>query len=170
MSKGQIDFQDVLELVELVKSSSNFNEIRLRTGNLEVELRRTSGSPLPTSANRPAPAAPSVPRNADDLDDQETESFGRAPTEVLPSLLSREGSVVVRSPMVGTVYHAPEPGAAPFVTLGQSVSPGDQICIVEVMKLMSAVKAECHGVVTEILVADAEMVEHGQELFVISDR
>lgn len=170
MSKGQIDFQDVMELVELVKSSSNFNEIRLRTGNLEVELRRTSGSPLPASANRPISAAHSALPIADDFGDKETESFGRTPTEVLPSLLSREGSVVVRSPMVGTVYHSPEPGAAPFVTLGQSVSPGDQICIVEVMKLMSAVKAECHGVVTEILVADAEMVEHGQELFVISDR
>ncbi|MDP3513674.1 MAG: acetyl-CoA carboxylase biotin carboxyl carrier protein [Sulfuritalea sp.] len=170
MSKGQIDFQDVLELVELVKSSSNFNEVRLRTGNLEVELRRKSGSPLTTvSTNRSVPAAPSALPVGGDLDDKETESFKPASTEVSPASL-RQGSVVVRSPMVGTVYHAPEPGAAPFVTVGQSVSPGDQICIVEVMKLMSAIKAECHGVVTEILVADAELVEHGQELFVISDR
>lgn len=70
--------------------------------------------------------------------------------------------------MVGTVYRASEPGATPFVSVGQSVSPDDPICIVEVMKLMNSIAAGCHGVVTEILVADGEAVAYGQELFVIS--
>ena len=170
MSNGKIDFQDVLHLVELIKSSSNFSEIRLRTGNLEVELRRNSHSPLErVSTNRSIPAALSEPSVIDDHAGNEGKSSGPAPVEVAPRVPTK-GHSVIRSPMVGTVYHAPEPGAAPFVTVGQSVSPGDQICIIEVMKLLTAIKAECHGVVTEIMVADAEMVEHGQELFVIAGR
>lgn len=170
MSNGKIDFQDVLQLVELIKSSSNFSEIRLRTGNLEVELRRNDRSPLESaSVNRPSPAAPSDSPLVNHHSGDEPKSARPAPVEMAPRVPT-EGHSVVKSPMVGTVYRAPEPGAKPFVTVGQSVSPGDQICIIEVMKLMTAIKAEWHGVIVEILVADAEMVEHGQELFVISGR
>lgn len=170
MSKGKTDFQDVLHLVELIKSSSNFSEIRLRTGDLEVELRRNNHSPLEqVSTNRGIPMALSKPSEVDDHAGNETKSSRPSPAEVLPRALP-EGYSVIRSPMVGTVYHAPEPGAKPFVIVGQSVSPGDQICIIEVMKLMTAVKAECHGVIAEIVAADAELVEHGQELFVIAGR
>ncbi len=70
--------------------------------------------------------------------------------------------------MVGTVYLAPEPGAKPFVEVGQAVEAGTQLCIVEVMKLMNAVTAGRNGVVSEILVGDAEPVEFGQPLFVIT--
>lgn len=72
--------------------------------------------------------------------------------------------------MVGTVYHAPEPGAKPFVEVGQRVSAGEQLCIIEVMKLMNSIDAETLGVVSEILIADGEAVQYGQELFVISAR
>lgn len=170
MSNGKIDFQDVLRLVELIKSSSNFSEIRLRTGDLEVELRRNDRSPLESaSTTRPSPVAPSDSPVVKHQSGDETESARPAPVEIALRVPT-EGLSVVKSPMVGTVYHAPEPGAKPFVTVGQSVSPGDQICIIEVMKLMTAMKADMHGVVAEILVGDAEMVEHGQELFVISVR
>lgn len=181
MSNGQIDFQDVLALVELIKSSSNFSEIRLRSGDVEIELRRSDGAAfeaVPTSRTiAVSPAAPSEAALA---------SRDLAPAATAPSpapkaaatpvaapaqkarTAGREGATVIKSPMVGTVYHAPEPGAAPFVKVGQTVSPGDQICIVEVMKLMNSIHAESHGVVTEILVADGTAVEYGQELFVIS--
>lgn len=87
-----------------------------------------------------------------------------------PSVVTRAGASVVKAPMVGTVYRASEPGAAPFVTVGQSVSPGDPLCIIEVMKLMNSIAAECSGVVSDILVDDGQAVQHGQELFVISPR
>lgn len=179
MSNGQIDFQDVLSLVELIKASSNFSEIRLRSGDVEVELRRNGGaslattpSPLPATAVAPREAAPvaaaSVPSATADAP---VEQRAAPPTQAKldkPRRTSREGTTVIKSPMVGTVYHAPEPGAAPFVKIGQTVSPSDPICIVEVMKLMNSIDAGCHGVVDEILVADGEAVEYGQDLFVIS--
>lgn len=181
MSNGQIDFQDVLALVELIKASSNFSEIRLRSGDVEIELRRNGGAAFEVApASRAAAASPAAPSEAifasRDLAPAAVAPMPAPKSAATPApasaqkarAASREGTTVIKSPMVGTVYHAPEPGAAPFVMVGQTVSPGDQICIVEVMKLMNSIHAESHGVITEILVADGEVVEYGQELFVIS--
>ncbi len=70
--------------------------------------------------------------------------------------------------MVGTVYRAPEPGAEPFVEVGQRVEAGDRLCIIEVMKLMNAIHADGAGTVADILFVDAEAVAFGQPLFVIA--
>ena len=179
MSNRQIDFQDVLQLVELVKSSSNFSELRLRSGDIEIELRRgcTSPTAAPITFPAPAPAAepaqPAKPQ-ADHASSAALAQAGPAPVSSAPSKkphpASQDGMIVIKSPMVGTVYHAAEPGATPFVKVGQCVAPGDQICIIEVMKLMNSINADCHGVVTEVLVADGAAVEYGEELFVISTR
>jgi acetyl-CoA carboxylase biotin carboxyl carrier protein len=177
VSNGQIDFQGVLQLVELIKTSSNFSEIRLRSGDVEVELRRNGGAGL-AAAPRAEAAAAAAPREPAPVAGTQPAAARSAPvpapapaTVAKPrSSAAREGATVIKSPMVGTVYHAPEPGAAPFVQLGQMVAPEDQICIVEVMKLMNSITAGCHGTVTEILVADGGAVEYGQELFVIANR
>ncbi|NLC36840.1 MAG: acetyl-CoA carboxylase biotin carboxyl carrier protein [Alcaligenaceae bacterium] len=74
---------------------------------------------------------------------------------------------VVKAPMVGTFYRAPNPGAAPFVEVGQSVKEGDALCIIEAMKLLNEIEADKTGVIKEILVENGEPVEYGQPLFVI---
>lgn len=174
-----MDFQDVLQIIELIKSSSNFNELKLRSGDIEIELRRggpnpgmtptdLSASAAVTAAATPAQqhangASPAAPVDAGPARD-----VVAPPKEPIPG--SRHDMTVIRAPMVGAVYHAAEPGATPFVKVGQRVEPDDPICIIEVMKLMNSINAECHGVVAEILVADGEAVEFGQELFVISTR
>jgi acetyl-CoA carboxylase biotin carboxyl carrier protein len=169
VSTSPFDFQDLLQLVELIKSSAQFSEFKLRANGIELELRRGTGgesppapshsAPLDSSlgappARTPAPVPPPVAR----------------PTEtaaaVVPTAIA-DGTAVT-APMVGTVYLAPEPGAAPFVSLGQRVEADTQVCIVEVMKLMNAVTAGHAGVVRQILVVDAESVGYGQPLFVIS--
>lgn len=176
MSNQQIDFQDVLQLVELIKSSSNFSELRLRSGDIEIELRRAGTSPTgaPTNFLTQVTAAAPTQLQADGafherLVQADPVSASIAPSKK-PRSASHDGMTVIKSPMVGTVYHAAEPGATPFVKVGQSVAPSDQICIIEVMKLMNSINADCHGVVTEVLVADGEAIEYGQELFVISAR
>ncbi|GAA4342491.1 hypothetical protein GCM10023165_24260 [Variovorax defluvii] len=180
MSTGQIDFQDVLQLVELIKASSNFSEIKLRSGDVEVELRRSGGgslaapaaiaaaAPVMPPAAAPEPAAPQARPARPAAEPAQPVATQPSPKPAAPA--AREGATIVESPMVGTVYLAPEPGAPAFVQLGQAVGPGDPVCIVEVMKLMNSIPAGCGGVVTEILVADGEAVEHGQPLFVISPR
>lgn len=165
MSNTAFDFQDLLQLVELIRSSSQFSEFKLRANGIELELRRgpasdahalpvvAAGVTVGVAASAPPPPAPPT-RPAE---------HGKARHEVTGA-----DDITVNAPMVGTVYLAPEPGAAPFVRVGQRVEADTQICIVEVMKLMNAIHAGKAGVITQVLVGDAEAVEYGQPLFVIS--
>lgn len=79
-----------------------------------------------------------------------------------------EGAYLVRAPYLGTFYRAPKPGAAPFVDEGQAVSEDTEMCLVEVMKLFTAVRAECTGTVAAVLAEDGEMVAADQPLFIVT--
>lgn len=76
-------------------------------------------------------------------------------------------AIEVKAPMVGTLYRAPSPGAPSYVEIGQTIEPGQVICIIEAMKLMNEIKAEIKGKILEILVENAEPVEFGQPMFLI---
>jgi acetyl-CoA carboxylase biotin carboxyl carrier protein len=76
-----------------------------------------------------------------------------------------DGTIRIESPMVGTFYRAPEPGADPFVEEGDPVAPGQTLCILEAMKLMNEVKADVEAVVRKVCVDNAQPVEYGQLLF-----
>jgi acetyl-CoA carboxylase biotin carboxyl carrier protein len=149
MPPRELTYEDLLQIVELIKSASHFSEFRLKVGDIEVSLRRSDGAAAPAAAAPQQPAAapqPSVDRK-------------------FP-----EGLAVVRAPMVGTFYRAQSPGAPPYVEVGSAVEPETQVGIIEVMKLMNAIEAGAHGVVKEILAANAEPVEHGQPLMLIEPR
>jgi acetyl-CoA carboxylase biotin carboxyl carrier protein len=85
-----------------------------------------------------------------------------SPATPLPSAA---GLKEIRSPMVGTFYRAPEPGAEPYVTTGTRITPGQTVCIIEAMKIMNEIEAEIAGVVREVCVEDAQPVEFGQVLY-----
>ena len=89
------------------------------------------------------------------------------PVEVVPTPVQQEPAdgISVTSPMVGLFYAAPAENAEPYVTLGDQVKKGQTLCIVEAMKLMNEITAECDGVVEKICVANGQMVEYGTELF-----
>lgn len=173
MAAQPFDYQQLLQIIELIESSSQFSEFKLRSGDLEIELRRGGpGAAMPVMAapaavatpmaQAPAPAiAAAVPGSAPPAAAAPVKA-ARAAVEHLP------GQTIVTAPMVGTFYRAPEPGAAPFVEVGKRVDADTPVCIVEVMKLMSTIPAGTAGVVVEILAADAEPVEYGQPLFVIA--
>jgi acetyl-CoA carboxylase biotin carboxyl carrier protein len=150
MAKGNLTYEDVLRIVELVKST-RFSEFRLKVGEIEVHLRRRNGA----AADAPVPpaAAPGT-----------TIAPAARPTG---ERTFAADAVLVRAPMVGTFYRAPAPDAPPFVEVGQHVEPGATLCILEVMKLMNTIAAEARGVVTEILVENGARVEHGQVLMVM---
>ena len=78
-----------------------------------------------------------------------------------------EGTIEIKSPMVGTFYRAPSPGAKPFVDVSEEIRPGDVVCIIEAMKLMNEIKAEIGGKIIEVLVENGEPVEFGQPLFLV---
>ncbi|MDP2922751.1 MAG: acetyl-CoA carboxylase biotin carboxyl carrier protein [Candidatus Omnitrophota bacterium] len=79
----------------------------------------------------------------------------------------KEAALEIKSPMVGTFYRAPSPGAKPYVEIGDTIKPGDVVCIIEAMKLMNEIKAEIGGKITEILVETGQPVEFDQPLFVL---
>ena len=167
--RNQLTYQDLLDIVELIKSSAQFSEFRLKVGDIEVELRRHRDSgTTPRPATETSPAA--LQRSNDAGDGGGMPVGPVAPATRSATEAPRDwpaGSVVLRSPMVGTFYRAPGPGAPAFVEVGQDVSPDTTVCIIEVMKLMNSIPAGTGGVVTHILVEDAQAVEYGQPLIVL---
>jgi biotin carboxyl carrier protein len=130
--------EDVKEILRLV-DEARFDEFELETPRLSIRFRRGEAA---TAEGRTPPEQPAP-----------------APTQ---------GLVDVTAPMVGTFYRAPGPGEPPFVEVGSAVEEGTQVCILEVMKLMSAVVAGTSGVVAEIVVANGSAVAYGDVLFRIS--
>ena len=168
MGKEILTYDDLLQIVELIKSAESFSEFHLKIGDIELDLRKSdagASAPPAASANTPLPAADAAasaklaPAPADRV-----AAASKAAVEV-PT-----GAVVIKSPMVGTFYRSPEPGAKPFVEVGQRVSPDTTVCIIEVMKLMNSISAGCEGTVTHVLANDAEPVDLGQLLIIIDPK
>ncbi|MCD8213423.1 MAG: acetyl-CoA carboxylase biotin carboxyl carrier protein [Campylobacter sp.] len=139
--------EDIKELIEFF-NKMDMNKIKIKDGDFEVELEKFADCcELP----KPAPIAPAP-----------------APVNVVVSSEVKSANTPknsINSPMVGTFYMAPSPGAAPFVKVGQRVRKGDVIGIIEAMKIMNEIEAEFDCVINEALVADGQPVEFGMPLF-----
>ena len=151
-----IELGDVQGLAQLLRDSPEIGSIEVKgLFGTKVVITRT-GSGGPTFMAAPAayhpPAAP-APTGAG----QPAPAEGEAPR---PSTLKD-----IKSPMVGTFYKSPEPGADPYVKVGTRVTSGQTVCIIEAMKIMNEIEAEIAGVIREVLVEDAQPVEFGQILF-----
>jgi acetyl-CoA carboxylase biotin carboxyl carrier protein len=167
----ELTYEEVLRIVELVKTAP-FSEFRLKVGDIEVHLRRgdhAGASRQPAGAlPAAAPPAPETRAHAALPGSAASAPSESAPQPTAPSdVRFPEGAALVRAPMVGTFYRAPAPDAPPFVEIGSHVEPDTTVGIIEVMKLMNAIVSEVRGVVTQILVANAQHVEAGQALMVI---
>ena len=149
-----MDIRKVKKLIELLEAS-DIAEIEIHEGEESVRISRHGTLP-PAPAAAPVAPAPAPPPAAESTADAAEE-------EKAPEM---EGHVI-RSPMVGTFYRAPTPGAKPFVTEGQSVKPGDTLCIIEAMKILNQIESDTAGVVKRILVENGQPVEYNQPLFII---
>jgi acetyl-CoA carboxylase biotin carboxyl carrier protein len=149
VAERDLTYEDILQIVELIKSASHFSQFRLKVGDIEVEMRRADATPRLAAAEPARSIEPETRR--------EERRFA-------------ESTHLVRSPMVGTFYRAPAPDKPPFVEVGQVVEPDTTVCIIEVMKLMNSIAAGTHGLVSEILVANGAGVEYGEVLMVIEPR
>ena len=173
-------YQDLLQIVDLIKSSSHFAEFHLRVGDIELDLKRGIAAPAPAAAAAGVvvePAAPVQHRQHGPLGGGEIVVADEMPVAPQPGRTLRvppvaypEGAILIKSPMVGTFYRASEPGAKPFAEVGEAVEPETIVGIIEVMKLMNSIPAGHRGVITHILVGDGEPVEYGQVIIVIEPR
>ncbi|MBT3197524.1 MAG: acetyl-CoA carboxylase biotin carboxyl carrier protein [Gammaproteobacteria bacterium] len=146
-----MDIRKIKKLIELLEESG-IAEIEIQEGEDSVRISRYGSAPpmFAAAAPQPAPvaAAPQVaPPEA----------------EATPSFSGHE----VKSPMVGTFYRSASPGAKPFVEIGDRVTAGDTLCIIEAMKILNQIESDESGVVKAILAEDADAVEFEQPLFVI---
>lgn len=149
-----MDIRKIKKLIELLEDS-DVSEIEIVEGEESVRIARGAVAPIVQAAAAPAAvpavaaAPPAFTQAADDTADD------------LPP------GTLVESPMVGTFYRSSSPGAKAFVEVGQTVSRGDTLCIIEAMKIMNQIEAETSGTVRAVLVDDGQPVEFGEPLIVI---
>lgn len=148
-----MDLRKLKTLIELVESSG-IAELEISEGEERVRITRSPSSTMQQVYAMPqqqmaAPAPQAV----------------AAPAE--PAKPAEPEGHAVKSPMVGSFYRCPSPGAKAFVEVGQSVSVGDTLCIIEAMKLLNEIESDKAGIVKAILVENGQAVEYGQPLFII---
>lgn len=152
MSELPYDVETIRALAALL-AESDLSEIEIAgtKGHIRLARQRTAPSAVPTPSTAGAPAAVAVAPAA-----AKAAATGEA-----------EPQGAVKSPMVGIVYLAPEPGAPPFVTAGQAVTEGQTLLLIEAMKTFNQIKAPRAGTVTKILVAAGAPVEYGEPLLIL---
>ena len=146
--------EEILKLIQSVQDT-DIQELEVSNGDWNVRIARSSGgvvsvqpvNVVPATTGAPVPAAPATSEPADEAE--------------------KNGYVEVTSPIVGTFYRAPEPGADPFVNENDVVAPGQIMCIIEAMKLNNEIPSEIKGRIVEILVENAQPVQYGQVLFLL---
>jgi len=147
-----LNTKDIEQLIELLENSS-ISEIEVAKWGKKIRVSRSGGNVMvqgagiPTAMPQTAAASPS----ADTTSEEENSLQG----------------IAIKSPMVGTYYKSPSPETDPFIKVGDHVSKGDTLCIIEAMKIMNEVEAEISGVILDMKVDNAQPVEYGQTLFLI---
>ncbi len=168
-------FQEIQELVKLL-NKSNLAEFKMENGDFKISIRTSLYKdtkatqvlaappvPIPSSPMMPLPAptavppAPAVPESP-------------APSTPAPAKEDKPAGKTyreIKSPMVGTFYRSSSPDKDPFAEVGQSIKPGDTVCIIEAMKLFNEIESEIGGKVVKVLVDNAQPVEYDQPLFLV---
>lgn len=148
-----MDLRKLKKLIDLVQESG-ISELEVTEGEEKVRIAKYSPAPMQMAQNYAVPqAAPAAPIAASSviIEDENALPAGH----------------VVKSPMVGTFYRSPSPGAGAFVEVGQTVKQGEALCIIEAMKLLNEIESDASGVVKAILVENGQPVEYGEPLFII---
>jgi acetyl-CoA carboxylase biotin carboxyl carrier protein len=152
-----MDLRKLKKLIDLVQESG-IGEIEITEGEEKVRIsRQAPGTPMMMAA--PAMQAVGVPGGMPQA--------APAPAAAAPAAEPEQKGHALKSPMVGTFYRAPSPGAPSFVEIGQAVSKGQTLCIIEAMKLLNEIESDVSGTIKAILVENGQPVEYGQPLFLI---
>ena len=143
-------FEEIRQILEMMREHG-LSEFELEQGDVKLRLRKEIGTgPMRSTAPTAVPAGTAAP-----------DDTARAPVAEEMDL------AIVKSPIVGTFYRAPEPGAKPFVEIGDAVKKGQVLCIIEAMKLMNEINSEWDGDVVKAYVENGHAVQYGERLFAI---
>jgi acetyl-CoA carboxylase biotin carboxyl carrier protein len=156
-----MDFDEIKQILDMMREH-DIAEFELERDNVKLRLRKGAAghwSATPASSHLPYASPLTAPPQA---------AAGVA--EAAPVLAPADEALdlaVVKSPIVGTFYRAPEPGAKPFADVGDTVRKGQVLCIIEAMKLMNEINAECDGEIIKCYVENGQPVQYGERLFAI---
>ena len=154
--------EEIRELIQLA-SETGVAELEVQRGENRVRIRRATALQSSQEFVVHAPMAMGAPVH--------TQATAPAPIPAVETAKQEKGGdpnlILVKSPIVGTFYESPSPGAPPFVRIGERVQPGKILCIIESMKLMNEIECEISGIVESRLVPNAQPVEYGEALFAV---
>lgn len=159
-----MDFKQIQELIKLV-NDSNIGEVTIEQKEFKITIRQKEEQITQVVASSmPMPAYQQLPQQPQ----QSLPSSPSAPAEK-PKASSEAPSntITIKSPMIGTFYRRPSPDKPDFVQVGDEVSPGKVVCIIEAMKLFNEIESEVKGKIVKVLVDDASPVEYDQPLFLV---
>lgn len=158
-----MDLKLIKNILDMI-AESDVNEVSLEEGDFKIKVKK-QGEVQQVSYTQPAPAVPQAP--AQPAAPAQQQAPAQASQSESGDSADKADGDTVTSPIVGTFYESPSPDSDPFVKVGDKVSKGDTLCIVEAMKIMNEIEAEFGGTVKQILVNDAQPVEYEQPLFII---
>jgi acetyl-CoA carboxylase biotin carboxyl carrier protein len=162
--------KEIKELIEFLVEK-DIAEFELERGDLKMRIKRGSEAHISSPQASHAPAQYLVPSaSASAAYAGAAPTSAAAPASSAPAPAEEEELHIVRSPIVGTFYEAPSPGAPAFVKVGDMVQAGQPLCIVEAMKLMNEIEADASGEIVKILASNSQPVEYGQPLFGIRSK
>jgi len=162
----QMNQKELKELIEFL-IEKDIAEFELERGDVKVRIKRAGEHTIVHAQGEPRfYAVPAAPAPTPELGASPVAAAAApaAPTKEAPA---EEGLHMVKSPIVGTFYEAPSPGAPPFVKVGDSVEVGQVLCIVEAMKLLNEIESDVAGEIVKKLGSNGQPIEYGQELFAI---
>lgn len=163
-----MDYVAIEKLIKIV-NESDLRELELEESGLKIKMSKNIYSNRGETVKEVTPMAIPVVAKESAVT-TEVVTTVKKEEAVTVEKNSLEDCVIVKSPMVGTFYAAPSEGAEPFVKVGDKVSKGDVLCIVEAMKLMNEIECENDGVIAEILVSNGDVVEYGQPIMAIRNK
>ena len=164
--KAGMKVSEIIELVDFI-SKKKLEEVKIETADIKLSIRKSGKSSndqqfftqaLPAA---PAPQAPAAPVSAPAA----TEPAAAASEK--PAAAANDNLITIKSPMIGTFYRSANPENPSFVNIGDKVSVGDTVCIIEAMKLFNEIESEVSGTIVQVLVENATPVEYDQPLFMV---
>ncbi|MFB2120609.1 MULTISPECIES: acetyl-CoA carboxylase biotin carboxyl carrier protein [Parapedobacter] len=158
-----MDIKQIQDLIKFV-AKSGVNEVAIEEEDFKITIK-TNQAPTYVTATVPTVAAPAALPAA-----TTAAPAPEAPTPVAPKAEDTSNYVTIKSPMIGTFYRSPSPDKPVFVNVGDDVSAGKVVCIIEAMKLFNEIESEVSGKIVKILVDDAQPVEYDQPLFLVEPK
>lgn len=157
-----MDLKQIQELIKAV-NKSDLSELSIKDGEFEITIKQTPANEhqqqvitvqAPTPVAQQVAAMPATPA-----------AEAPAAAAPQPAAPAASNTVIIKSPMIGTFYRSPKPGEPPFINVGDTITEGQHICIIEAMKLFNEIESEISGKIVKVLIDDASPVEYDQPLF-----